>query len=141
RLLNLDAAQKERGVITYSTGNHGLAVAQVAAGLGIPSVICVSRHVAQDRVEQLRSSGAEVVVHGDSQDEAGQRAQELVASRGLTLVPPFDDPYIIAGQGTLALELVEDFPEVDTVLVQVSGGGLAAGVALVLKRINPAIRV
>lgn len=141
RLLNLDDQQKRIGVIAYSTGNHGLAVAQVAARLGIPAVICVSEHVAQARVEQLRRAGAEVVVHGDSQDEAGEKANELVKSRGLTMVPPFDDPYVIAGQGTLALELMQDFPELDTVLVQVSGGGLAAGVGFVLKHINPAIEV
>lgn len=141
RLLNLEDEQKRIGVITYSTGNHGLAVAQVAARLGIPAVICVSEHVAQGRVEQLRRTGAEVIVHGDSQDVAGEKANELVESRGLAMVPPFDDPHVIAGQGTLALELMQDFPELDTVLVQVSGGGLAAGVAFVLKRINPAIEV
>src|SRR5699024_3125519 len=104
RLLTLDDAQKQRGVIAYSTGNHGLAVAQVAAKLGIPAVICVSEHVAAGRVSQLRDAGAEVVVHGDSQDQAGERARELVERRGLTMIPPFDDPHIIAGQGTLALE-------------------------------------
>lgn len=141
RLLSLTPEQKRIGVIAYSTGNHGLAVAQVATRLGIPSVICVSERVARARVDQLERAGAEVCVHGDSQDVAGEKARELVASRGLTLVPPFDDPHVIAGQGTLALELMQDWPALDTVLVPVSGGGLAAGVAFTLKRINPAIQV
>lgn len=144
RILKLDDASRTRGVVTFSTGNHGLAVALVANRLAILATVCVSERVARvspGRIERLRALGARVDVGGDSQDAAGERAMALVQNDGLTLVPPFDHPDVIAGQGTLALELMEDWPEMDTVLVQVSGGGLAAGVGLTLKQINPAIRV
>ncbi len=144
RILGLDENQRRRGVVTFSTGNHGLAVALVAQRLGVPATVCVSERVARvspSRIERLRQLGARVDVGGDSQDAAGERARGLVREHGLTMVPPFDHPDIIAGQGTLALEMIEDWPALDTVLVQVSGGGLAAGVALVLKSVNPNIRV
>lgn len=144
RLLCLDAPSRARGVVTFSTGNHGVAVALVAQRLSIPATVCVSERVGRvspSRIERLRALGAHVDIGGDSQDAAAERARALVRDQGLTLVPPFDDPHIIAGQGTLALELMEDWPTLDTMLVQVSGGGLAAGVALTLKSINPDIRV
>lgn len=144
RILKLNEEKRARGVVTFSTGNHGLAVALVANRLAIPATVCVSERVARvspGRIERLRALGARVDVGGDSQDAAGERAMALVRDDGLTLVPPFDHPDIIAGQGTLALELMEDWPELDTVLVQVSGGGLAAGVGLTLKHINPGIRI
>lgn len=141
KILNLTAEEKERGVVTASTGNHGRAVAYVAKKLGINAAVCLSELVPKNKVEALRRLGAEVIVNGQSQDEAEDRANELVAERGLTMVHPFDDPFVIAGQGTIGLELLNDFPAVDTVLVPLSGGGLIAGIALALKSTNPAIRV
>lgn len=144
RILALDRQARQRGVVTFSTGNHGLAVALVANQLSIPATVCVSERVARvspSRIERLRQLGATVDIGGDSQDAAGERARALVQNDGLAMVPPFDHPDIIAGQGTLALEMLEEWPQLETVLVQVSGGGLAAGVGLTLKRINPDIRV
>jgi threonine dehydratase len=141
KILNLTAEEKERGVVTASTGNHGRAVAYVAGKVGINAAVCLSVLVPKNKVEALRRLGAEVVVHGQSQDEAEVRANQLAEERGLTMVHPFDDPYVIAGQGTIGLELLQEFPTVDTVLVPLSGGGLIAGIALALKSTNPAIRV
>ena len=140
-ILNLSPAEKERGVVTVSTGNHGRAVAYVAKALGIDATICVSERVPSNKIEALKQSGAELIVHGQSQDDAEIRARELVESRKLTLIHPFDDPYIIAGQGTIGLELLQDYPQIDTVIVPLSGGGLISGIALALKFSNPDIRV
>lgn len=141
RLLSLEPEGRKRGVVAFSTGNHGLAVAFVAAEVGVLAVVCVSDRVPQARVIALEQQGADVVVHGASQDEAGERARELHRERGLTMMPPFDDPLIIAGQGTIGLELLEDWPAIDTVLVPVSGGGLVSGIAVALKSADPGIRV
>lgn len=137
----LAPADRERGVITVSTGNHGRAVAHVARASGIPAVVCISEEVPRDKVKAIQELGAELVIRGHSQDQAFEQAAVLQDERGLTMVPPFDDPDIIAGQGTIGLELLEDLPEVDTVLVPLSGGGLIAGIALALKSANPAVRV
>lgn len=140
-LLTLTTSGEARGVVAVSTGNHGRAVAYVARELGLPAAVFVSRRVPPGKLAALRSSGAELVVGGDSQDEAEARAKEAATARGWTLVHPFDDPAVVAGQGTIALELLERMPELDAVLVPVSGGGLAGGIALVLKSADPAIRV
>jgi len=140
KMLGLTPGERERGVITVSSGNHGRAVAYVAGQLGVRAVICMSTRVPNNKVEAIRRLGAEVVVHGESYDEADQRASQLQQERGLTMIHPFDDPFTIAGQGTIGLELLEDLPEIDTVVVPLSGGGLMAGIALALKSANPAIR-
>jgi len=140
-LLSLTADEKGRGLITFSTGNHGRAVAYVARQLGINAVICVSRRVPGYRVDAMKRLGAEVVVYGESQDEAMEQAFVMERERGLTIVNAFDDPFIIAGQGTIGLELLEDLPEVDTAIVPLSGGGLISGIALALKSADPEIRV
>lgn len=141
KILSLTAEERARGVITVSSGNHGLAVSYVAGELGLQAVICMSVGVPDNKVNPIRRLGSEVVLHGDSYDEAERRAMELIEERGLTLVAPFDDPLVIAGQGTIGLELLEDFPDVDTVIVPLSGGGLISGIALAVKSANPAIRV
>ena len=141
KILSLTADEKARGVITMSSGNHGRAVAHVAKELGIHAVICLSIGVPRNKVEAIQSLGCETVVHGDSYEEAERNAVRLAEDRGLTLVEPFDHPLIIAGQGTIGLELLEDFPEVDTVVVPLSGGGLISGIALAMKSTNPATRV
>lgn len=140
KLLSLTAEEKARGVMTVSTGNHGRAVAHVAWRLGLKAVICLSQAVPANKVEALRRFGAEVVVHGQSYDEAMAHALSLQEERGLTWVDPFDDPWIIAGQGTIGLELLEDLPTIDTAIVPLSGGGLLGGIAVALKAVNPAIR-
>lgn len=141
KILNLEEEARRQGVVTASTGNHGRAVAYVAGELGIPAVVCLSERVPAAKVEALQRLGAELVIEGEGQDEAVARAESLRETRGLTLVHPFDDPLVIAGQGTIGLELLEDLPEQGTVLVPLSGGGLIAGIALTLKSVSPQTRV
>ncbi len=141
KILSLSEEEKKKGVITFSTGNHGKAVAYVAGQSGIKAVVCLSEHVASYRVEMIKSLGAEVSLKGHSQDEAEKNYQQLMASRGLVPVVPFDDPMIIAGQGTIALEILWEVPDTDILMIQLSGGGLLAGIAMVAKSINPSIHV
>ena len=141
KIFNLTPEEKARGVVTVSTGNHGRAVAHVASRAGIKSAICISGRVPQNKVEVLRQTGVDVVIHGQSQDEAEDHANGLCSEHGLTMIHPFDDPHVIAGQGTIGLELLLDCPQIDTVVVPLSGGGLISGVALALKSANPRIRV
>lgn len=140
-LLTLTTDEKARGVITFSSGNHGRAVAYVAKELGIKALICLSKHVPSYRVDAIKQLGGEAVVYGKSQDEAMYHAFELAEKRGLTWINELDDPRIIAGHGTVGLELLEELPEIDTAIVPLSGGGLISGVALALKSANPAIQV
>ena len=141
KIFTLTDEQKKNGVITASTGNHGRAVAFAAKAVGIPAVVCMSEDVPQNKVDAIRALGAATVIHGKNQDDAFLRADELIAERGLTMVPPFDDLQIIAGQGTIGLEILEDLPEVDTVLVPLSGGGLLSGIALALKLADSKINI
>lgn len=141
KILSLNDAQRARGVITFSTGNHGKAVAYVAGRAGTKAVVCLSEHVAPYRVKMIEALGAEVSVKGRSQDEAEQSYQALAAERGLVPVVPFDDPMIIAGQGTIALEILAKLPGTDMLLVQLSGGGLMAGIAMAAKSIRPDIHI
>jgi threonine dehydratase len=140
KLRSLTAGERERGVITISSGNHGRAVAHVARELGVRALVCMSTRVPPSKVAGIRHLGGEVVLHGESYDEAERHALWLQEERGLTMIPPFDDPHIIAGQGTIGLELLEDLPAVDTVVVPLSGGGLLSGIALVLKSTDGSIR-
>ena len=140
RLLSLSAEERARGVIAFSTGNHGRAVAALSRDLGIPAVICLSTRVPQYRVTAMRALGAEVIAHGQSQDEAYAKALEVQRERGLTMVAPFDDPYVISGQGTIALEIMEDLPEAAQMVIPLSGGGLFAGVAMAAKTVRNAIQ-
>ncbi len=140
KLMSLSAHERARGVIAVSTGNHGRALAYVGRELGIRVVICVPSLVLPHKVDAMRSLGAEIVVHGASQDEAEVHAAELEQRDGLVGVSPFDDPLVIAGQGTIGLEILEDLPLVDTVVVPLSGGGLMGGIALAMKAADPSIR-
>jgi len=140
-LASLGEEERRRGVIAVSTGNHGRAVATAAERLAVQATVCVSQRVPEDKLAALRATGCELLIGGDSQDEAEARARELVAERGLTLVHPFDDAAVIAGQGTIGLEVLEDLPQVATVVVPLSGGGLIAGVAAALKAADPEVRV
>jgi len=129
------------GVTCCSTGNHGRGVAFAAAARGLRAVICMSSLVPQAKVAGIRALGAEVNICGISQDEALAESRRLVDAEGLVEISPFDDPYVIAGQGTIGLEMMEARPDLDTILVPLSGGGLAAGVAVAAKSVNPAVRV
>jgi threonine dehydratase len=129
------------GVTTASTGNHGRALAHAARRQGLRAVICMSRLVPENKVAAIRALGAEARIIGASQDEAHEEAARLVSDEGLAMVPPFDDLRVIAGQGTLGLEMAEDLPEVGTVLIPLSGGGLLAGVAGAMKALRPGLRV
>ncbi|HSR14514.1 MAG TPA: pyridoxal-phosphate dependent enzyme, partial [Gemmatimonadales bacterium] len=141
RLLTLEGEQRSAGVVAVSSGNHGRAVAKVAADLGIEATVCLSSRVPGVKAEAIAALGARVVVAGPDQDDADTEARRLVEAEGLTLVHPFDDPMVIAGQGTVALEILEDDPRVDTVIVPLSGGGLIGGIAAALKGTDPSIRV
>ncbi|OHV81027.1 hydroxyectoine utilization dehydratase EutB [Ensifer sp. LCM 4579] len=140
-VLSLSADERARGVVAASTGNHGRALAHAAKAEGSVATICMSRLVPENKVSEIRRLGADVRIVGKSQDEAQEEVERLVADKGLVMVPPFDHPAIVAGQGTLGLEIVEQMPEVAMVLVPVSGGGLAAGVAAAIKARKPATRV
>lgn len=141
KMLSLTDEEKKRGVITFSTGNHGKAVAYVAGRIGVQATICLSEHVAPYRAEAIRKLGAKVSVKGHSQDEAEKNYQDLTVSGGLVPVVPFDDPMIIAGQGTIALEILSELPDADLLIVPVSGGGLLSGIAMTAKSINPGIHI
>lgn len=137
----LSDAQKRLGVVTATTGNHGRALAFAAAQQGVRAIVCLSQRVLPNKVQAIRELGAEVVIVGHSQDDAQAEAARIAREQGAAFIPPFDHPHIIAGQGTLGLEILEQCPEVAEVLVPLSGGGLFAGVALGLKHQRPAIRV
>ncbi len=141
KILGLSAEDRARGVITFSTGNHGKAVSFVSGQTGIKAVVCLSEHVPAYRVEKIRQLGAEVEVKGHSQDEAEEHYYQLVESRGMVPVVPFDDPAIVAGQGTIALEMLKKRPDLEMLLVPLSGGGLLAGIAIAAKSVNPDITV
>ncbi|KZM49789.1 hydroxyectoine utilization dehydratase EutB [Labrenzia sp. OB1] len=124
-----------------STGNHGRGVAYAARQLGLKAIVCLSSLVPQAKIDGIKALGAEIRITGTSQDDALAECRRLSREPGIHEVSPFDDPYVIAGQGTAGLEILEDLPDLATLLVPLSGGGLAAGVALAAKSINPAIRV
>lgn len=129
------------GVTCCSTGNHGRGVAYAAKSKGLRAVVCMSELVPEAKVEGIRALGAEVRIIGRSQDEAAEESSRLVEEDGLVEVPPFDDPLVIAGQGTIGLELLEARPDLETLLIPLSGGGLAAGIALAAKAVKPSVRV
>ena len=129
------------GVTCCSTGNHGRGVAYAAKARGLRAVVCMSALVPDAKVEGIRALGAEVRIIGRSQDEAAEESRRLVAEEGLAEIPPFDDPLVIAGQGTIGLELLDSRPDLETLLIPLSGGGLAAGIALAAKARKPGIRI
>jgi threonine dehydratase len=142
KLASLTDAERAAGVITYSSGNHGQAVARAARLLGAPAVIVMPADAPPIKVEGVRRDGAEVVwCETPSSEEREKIARDLAAERGYTVVPPYDDPAVIAGQGTAGLEIVEDLPDVTSVLVPTSGGGLLAGIAAAVARLAPRARI
>lgn len=133
--------EKRRGVVCSSAGNHAQGVALAARIHGIRAVVCMAENATRSKIAATKAYGAEVVLHGRIWDEANEKAKELVRTEGLTYVHPFDDEQLIAGQGTLGLEIVQDWPQVDAVVVPIGGGGLISGVAMAVKGYNPRIRV
>jgi threonine dehydratase len=133
--------QKRRGVVCSSAGNHAQGVALAAKIHGIRAVVCMAENATPAKIAATKGYGAEVVLHGMIWDEANEKAKELVRDQGLTYVHPFDDEQLIAGQGTLGLEIVQDWPEVDAVVVPIGGGGLISGVSMAVKSHNPKARL
>jgi len=141
KLPQLSAEERGRGVICSSAGNHAQGVALAAAIHGIKAVVVMAANATPSKVAATRGYGAEVIQHGSIWDEANEKARELVAAHGYAYVHPFDDLQLIAGQGTLGLEIVEDWPEVDLIVVPIGGGGLISGVSLAAKALKPAVRI
>lgn len=140
-LLSLSDEERARGVIAVSTGNHGRGVAFASRALGVTCAIYMSELVPANKVDAIRKLGAEVVIVGRSQDEAEVAAMERIEKDGLTYLHPFDVPPVIAGQGTIGLEILEDMPDAANVLVPLSGGGLFAGIAIAVKTLRPDVRL
>ncbi|MBB6098127.1 threonine dehydratase [Deinobacterium chartae] len=140
-LLGLSEAERARGVVAHSSGNHAQAVAWAAAALGVRAVVVMPENAPAVKFERTRALGAEVVVVEASHEAREQRTEQLVLEQGLVPVLPYDDRRIIAGAGTVGLEILEDLPGLQTVLVPVSGGGLISGVAAAIKRLKPSVRV
>lgn len=141
RLLQLTPDERRRGVVAMSAGNHAQGVAYHATRLGIPATIVMPRFTANVKVHSTETLGAKVELHGDDLGEAMDRAEELQRTEGLVWVPPYDDPFIIAGQGTCALELLADAPDLDVLVVPVGGGGLLAGMAVAARDLRPGIEL
>jgi len=142
RLLHLDEASRAAGVIAASAGNHAQGLALAAKHMGIKATIVMPKTTPAIKVEAVKARGAKVVLHGDAYDEASAYAQKLVAEKGLTYIHPFDDPEVIAGQGTVAMEILRQHPgHIDAIFVPVGGGGLCAGVAAYIKYVRPETKV
>jgi threonine dehydratase len=141
KILKLTSQERERGLIAASSGNHGLAVSYLAHLIGTKATIVVPTNAVEEKVKAIEEYGAKVVKHGLFHDERFRKAIEIRKSTGAILIPPFDDPDIIAGQGTIGLEICEDLPDVDTVVVPIGGGGLISGVSVAVKGLKPAVRV
>jgi threonine dehydratase len=143
-LAHLSEAEKKRGLICASAGNHTQRVARAARIHGVPAVVVMS-HAAKAakaaKVNATRDYGAEVVLHGKVWDDAYERSLEIMKERGLTYVHPFDDPLLVAGQGGVGLEFIEDVPDLHTVVVPIGGGGLISGCAMAIKAVTPTVRI
>jgi threonine dehydratase len=141
KLASLSAAERARGVIAMSAGNHAQAVAYHAARLGIPATIVMPETTPYVKVAATKAYGAEVVLDGEGISEAQERATAIAKERTLTWVHPYDDPFVIAGQGTIALEMLEDVPDLDVMVIPIGGGGLISGNAIAARAIKPSIEV
>jgi len=141
KICSLSRAELERGLVTASSGNHGVSVAYAAKIYGAKATIVVPEKAVEGKVKAIESYGAEVIKHGENYDEAYLKALEIQKERGATFVHSFNDPLVIAGQGTVGLELLEDIPDLDTIIAPIGGGGLISGVSIVAKTLNPCIKV
>jgi len=141
KIASLPENERKRGVITYSSGNHGQGVAYAARTLGVKAVVVMPNNAPAIKREATTALGAEIILVGPGSAERQAKAEEVAADRGYAIVPPFNDEKIIAGQGTIGLEILEDMPDVETVLVPVGGGGMISGIAAAIKLSNPAVRI
>ncbi|MGV2899094.1 threonine ammonia-lyase [Achromobacter sp. AGC78] len=141
RMLTLTAEERAKGVIAVSAGNHAQGVAYHAQRMGVPAVIVMPRFTPTVKVANTRRFGAEVVLAGDSFDDAKAHGYELAQARGLIMIHPYDDEAVISGQGTVALEMLEDQPQLDTLVIAIGGGGLISGMATAAKALNPGIEI
>ena len=140
-ILKLAEEDGAAGVVAASSGNHGRAVAYVAQQLGIASTICMTHLVPEDKIRGIKEFGADVVLHGDDQNQAVEMALQIAEERDYRLIPPFDDALIISGQGTIGLEILEQIPDIETLVVPVSGGGLMSGIATAARAIRPNVEI
>src|SRR5450755_4388379 len=141
KVASLSSDERRRGVTSYSSGNHAQGVAYAARALGVKSIIVMPNNAPANKIAATAALGAEIVIVGPSSEERRLRAEELAAEHGYAIVPPYNDKKIIAGQGTVGLEILEDLPEVETVLVPVGGGGLISGVSAAIKLTNPKVNI
>ena len=142
KMYHLSQSARDKGVIAASAGNHAQGLALAASKLGVKAVIVMPRTTPQIKVDAVRARGAKVILHGDTYDEAATHAQQMVAEKGMTYVHPYDDPDVIAGQGTVGMEILLQHPDaLHAVFVPVGGGGLCAGVAAYIKYVRPHIKV
>jgi len=141
KALALPTEDLQRGLITASGGNHGLAVGYVGSLLKVPTTICLPTNVNPDKAEKLKSYGAKVSIEGATWLDSNKNALEIAEAEGLTYIHPFADPLVAAGQGTIALEILQQVPQIDTILVAIGGGGLITGIATAAKAIKPSIRI
>ena len=141
KICSLSPAELERGLVTASSGNHGLAVAYAAKIYGVKAVVVVPENAVKEKVEAIESYGADIVKYGKDYDEAYSKALEIQKEAGTTFVHPFEDPFVVAGQGTVGLELLEDVPDLNAIIVPVGGGGLISGISIAAKTLNPKLRI
>lgn len=141
KLPQLSDEQKRRGVICSSAGNHAQGVALAARVHGVRAVVVMAENATPSKIAATRAYGAEVVLYGSIWDEANEKMKQLASEHGFTVIHPFDDLQLIAGQGTLGMEIYDDFPQIDVAIVPIGGGGLISGVSMALKARNPKIRV
>lgn len=141
KILTLPQEKRERGVIAFSSGNHGQAVAYAAGNIGIPATVVMPEWAVIKKVNATKGYGARVILHGKTSMQMEEKAMEIREKEGLEFVHPFDDPMVMAGQGTLGLEVLESLPDVDTVFVAIGGGGLISGTALAIKSICPKVKI
>ena len=141
KIARLSEEERARGVICSSAGNHSQGVALAARQYGVRAVVVMAENATRSKIAATEGYGARVVLHGNIWDEANEKALELVESEGLTYIHPFDDPELIAGQGTLGLEIMDQFPETELLIVPIGGGGLISGVSMAAKSVNPGVRI
>jgi len=141
KVASLSDEERHRGVISYSSGNHAQGVAYAARALGVKAIIVMPGNAPKNKLDATAALGAKIVIVGPSSEERRLRAEELAAEHGYAIVPPYNDEKIIAGQGTVGLEILEDLPDVETVLVPVGGGGLISGISAAIKLRNPKVKV
>ena len=141
KIRSLSKSELEKGLVTASSGNHGLAVAYAAKLHGAKATVVVPRNAVKEKVRLIEDYGAEVIKYGKNYDEAYSKALEIQKERKATFIHPFNDPFVIAGQGTVGLELLEDVPDIDTIIVPIGGGGLISGICIATKTVKPNIKI